>query len=265
VHSEKLFFRKRSKPPIRSRSKGIRRPSGGKRRCTKSVFGLMPQVLPVIAGQVLYFIESKHAARPPSSAIVGAGGIGPGNWPNRFRVLEWAEGLVPDPDDPDRGSPRSTGISGKLRFAIIGPRAGGMTRGWAKAHLRRGPTIRSSRLSEWWARFALPTLQIFWACQPFLDQKLGPVQRRSGARALVMSGLPAVSTSVASTTRDRDAPGREVEPRRASVGVRDCRGDPGSWCGDSRGCRSAASSFVIERNIGEDGPRLVPGSRAFGG
>ena len=64
-------------------------------------FGLMPQVLPVIAGQVLYFIESEHPIgdhhrhrrrrrhRPATGRTDPRAGM--------------AEGVVPDPDDPDRG------------------------------------------------------------------------------------------------------------------------------------------------------------------
>jgi len=83
-------------------------------------FGLMPQVLPVIAGQVLYFIES-NTRSATIIGIVGAGGIGL-QLAEQIRVLEWqkisflilmilAAVAVID------------WISGKLRFAIIGQRA----------------------------------------------------------------------------------------------------------------------------------------------
>ncbi len=64
-------------------------------------FGLMPQVLPVIAGQVLYFIEFEYALghhhrhrrrrrhRPAAGRTDPRAGV--------------AEGLVPDPDDSGRG------------------------------------------------------------------------------------------------------------------------------------------------------------------
>ena len=64
-------------------------------------FGLLPQVLPVIAGQVLYFIEFEHALgdhhrhrrrrrhRPAARRADPRAGM--------------AEGVVPDPDDPGRG------------------------------------------------------------------------------------------------------------------------------------------------------------------
>ncbi|HEY4988064.1 MAG TPA: phosphonate ABC transporter, permease protein PhnE [Bradyrhizobium sp.] len=83
-------------------------------------FGLMPQVLPVIAGQVLYFIES-NTRSATIIGIVGAGGIGL-QLAEQIRVLEWqkvsflilmiliAVAVI-------------DWISGKLRFAIIGPRA----------------------------------------------------------------------------------------------------------------------------------------------
>ena len=83
-------------------------------------FGLMPQVLPVIAGQVLYFIES-NTRSATIIGIVGAGGIGL-HLAEQIRVLEWQKvsflilmilAAVAAID----------WISGKLRFAIIGQRA----------------------------------------------------------------------------------------------------------------------------------------------
>jgi phosphonate transport system permease protein len=83
-------------------------------------FGLMPQVLPVIAGQVLYFIES-NTRSATIIGIVGAGGIGL-QLAEQIRVLEWqkvsflilmilvAVAII-------------DWISSKLRFAIIGRRA----------------------------------------------------------------------------------------------------------------------------------------------
>jgi phosphonate transport system permease protein len=83
-------------------------------------FGLLPQVLPVIAGQVLYFIES-NTRSATIIGIVGAGGIGL-QLAEQIRVLEWqkvsflilmiliAVAII-------------DWISGKLRFAIIGRRA----------------------------------------------------------------------------------------------------------------------------------------------
>ncbi|MGY4511326.1 phosphonate ABC transporter permease subunit PhnE [Bradyrhizobium sp. USDA 3650] len=50
-------------------------------------FGLLPQVLPVIAGQVLYFIES-NTRSATIIGIVGAGGIGL-QLAEQIRVLEW--------------------------------------------------------------------------------------------------------------------------------------------------------------------------------
>jgi phosphonate transport system permease protein len=83
-------------------------------------FGLMPQVLPVIAGQVLYFIES-NTRSATIIGIVGAGGIGL-HLAEQIRVLEWQKVsflilmiLV--------AVAAIDWISGKLRFAIIGPRA----------------------------------------------------------------------------------------------------------------------------------------------
>jgi phosphonate transport system permease protein len=83
-------------------------------------FGLLPQVLPVIAGQVLYFIES-NVRSATIIGIVGAGGIGL-QLAEQIRVLEWqrvsflilmilvAVAVI-------------DWISGRLRFAIIGRRA----------------------------------------------------------------------------------------------------------------------------------------------
>jgi phosphonate transport system permease protein len=83
-------------------------------------FGLMPQVLPVIAGQVLYFIES-NTRSATIIGIVGAGGIGL-QLAEQIRVLEWQKVsflilmiLV--------AVTAIDWISVKLRFAIIGQRA----------------------------------------------------------------------------------------------------------------------------------------------
>jgi len=83
-------------------------------------FGLLPQVLPVIAGQVLYFIES-NTRSATIIGIVGAGGIGL-QLAEQIRVLEWQKVsflilmiLV--------SVAAIDWISGKLRFAIIGRRA----------------------------------------------------------------------------------------------------------------------------------------------
>ena len=83
-------------------------------------FGLMPQVLPVIAGQVLYFIES-NTRSATIIGIVGAGGIGL-QLAEQIRVREWQKvsflilmSFV--------AVAAIDWISGKLRFAIIGQRA----------------------------------------------------------------------------------------------------------------------------------------------
>jgi len=83
-------------------------------------FGLLPQVLPVIAGQVLYFIES-NTRSATIIGIVGAGGIGL-QLAEQIRVLEWQKVsflivmiLI--------AVAAIDFISGKLRFAIIGRRA----------------------------------------------------------------------------------------------------------------------------------------------
>ena len=83
-------------------------------------FGLLPQVIPVIAGQVLYFIES-NTRSATIIGIVGAGGIGL-QLAEQIRVLEWQHVsflilmiLV--------AVAAIDWVSGKLRFAIIGKRA----------------------------------------------------------------------------------------------------------------------------------------------
>jgi phosphonate transport system permease protein len=80
-------------------------------------FGLLPQVIPVIAGQVLYFIES-NVRSATIIGIVGAGGIGL-QLAEQIRVLEWQKvsfiillilvtvAII-------------DWLSSKLRFAIIG-------------------------------------------------------------------------------------------------------------------------------------------------
>jgi phosphonate transport system permease protein len=83
-------------------------------------FGLLPQVLPVIAGQMLYFFES-NTRSATIIGIVGAGGIGL-QLAEQIRVLEWQKVsflilmiLV--------AVAAIDWISSKLRFAIIGRRA----------------------------------------------------------------------------------------------------------------------------------------------
>jgi phosphonate transport system permease protein len=97
---------------------GIRASGGGVLHEIR--FGLMPQVLPVIAGQVLYFIES-NTRSATIIGIVGAGGIGL-QLAEQIRVLEWQKVsflilmiLI--------AVAAIDWISGKLRFAIIGRRA----------------------------------------------------------------------------------------------------------------------------------------------
>ena len=83
-------------------------------------FGLLPQVLPVIAGQVLYFIES-NTRSATIIGIVGAGGIGL-QLAEHIRVLELKKVsflilmILVAVSAIDL-------ISSRLRFAIIGRRA----------------------------------------------------------------------------------------------------------------------------------------------
>jgi phosphonate transport system permease protein len=98
---------------------GVTSVGGGKAHEIR--FGLLPQVLPVIASQVLYFIES-NTRSSTIIGIVGAGGIGL-YLAETIRTLEWQQvsflillilAAVSAIDV----------LSGKLRFAIIGRRAG---------------------------------------------------------------------------------------------------------------------------------------------
>jgi phosphonate transport system permease protein len=99
----------------RRQVEGIRAAGGS--RLQEIRFGLLPQVIPVIAGQVLYFIES-NTRSATIIGIVGAGGIGL-QLAEQIRVLEWQKVsfiivlilvtvAVID------------WLSSKLRFAIIG-------------------------------------------------------------------------------------------------------------------------------------------------
>ncbi|MEW6642235.1 MAG: phosphonate ABC transporter, permease protein PhnE [Pseudomonadota bacterium] len=101
----------------RKQVEGIRASGGNKLHEIR--FGLMPQVLPVIASQVLYFIES-NTRDATIIGIVGAGGIGL-QLAEQIRVLEWQRVsflilmvliTVAIIDF----------VSGRLRFAIIGRR-----------------------------------------------------------------------------------------------------------------------------------------------
>ncbi len=98
---------------------GVASVGGGKAHEIR--FGLLPQVLPVIASQVLYYIES-NTRSSTIIGIVGAGGIGL-YLAETIRTLEWQQvsflillilAAVSTIDF----------LSGKLRFAIIGKRAG---------------------------------------------------------------------------------------------------------------------------------------------
>jgi len=97
---------------------GVASVGGGKAHEIR--FGLLPQVLPVIASQVLYFIES-NTRSSTIIGIVGAGGIGL-YLAETIRTLEWQQvsflillvlAAVSAIDF----------LSSKLRFAIIGRRA----------------------------------------------------------------------------------------------------------------------------------------------
>jgi phosphonate transport system permease protein len=65
---------------------GVRAAGGG--RLAELRFGLVPQVLPVIASQILYFVES-NTRSATIIGIVGAGGIGL-HLAEQIRTLEWS-------------------------------------------------------------------------------------------------------------------------------------------------------------------------------
>jgi phosphonate transport system permease protein len=66
---------------------GVR--AAGGRRLAEVRFGLLPQVAPVIAGQILYYIES-NTRSATIIGVVGAGGIGL-RLSEQIRVLEWRQ------------------------------------------------------------------------------------------------------------------------------------------------------------------------------
>jgi phosphonate transport system permease protein len=74
-------------------SADVKQPEGvraaGGWRMAEVRFGLLPQVLPVIAGQILYFIES-NTRSATIIGVVGAGGIGL-YLSEQIRVLEWKQ------------------------------------------------------------------------------------------------------------------------------------------------------------------------------
>lgn len=93
--------------------------STGGSRLAAIRFGILPQILPVIAGQVLYFFES-NTRSATIIGIVGAGGIG--LWlTEAIRTLEWREVslivlmILVTVAVIDQ-------ISGRIRFAVIGDR-----------------------------------------------------------------------------------------------------------------------------------------------
>lgn len=97
---------------------GVTSSGGGKLHEIR--FGLLPQVLPVIASQVLYYIES-NTRSSTIIGIVGAGGIGL-YLAETIRTLEWQQVsflillVLAAVSVIDL-------LSNKLRFAIIGKRA----------------------------------------------------------------------------------------------------------------------------------------------
>ena len=70
-----------------AKPEGVR--AAGGRGSAEVRFGLLPQVLPVIAGQMLYFIES-NTRSATIIGVVGAGGIGL-YLSEQIRVLEWRQ------------------------------------------------------------------------------------------------------------------------------------------------------------------------------
>jgi phosphonate transport system permease protein len=68
-------------------AEGIR--STGGTRAQEFRFGVLPQVMPVIAGQILYYFES-NTRSATVIGIVGAGGIGL-HLSELIRTLEWQQ------------------------------------------------------------------------------------------------------------------------------------------------------------------------------
>jgi phosphonate transport system permease protein len=66
---------------------GVR--ASGAPRWAEVRYGLLPQVMPVIAGQILYYIES-NTRSATIIGVVGAGGIGL-HLAEQIRVLEWRQ------------------------------------------------------------------------------------------------------------------------------------------------------------------------------
>ncbi len=97
---------------------GVR--AAGGRPLAEVRFGVLPQVLPVIAGQILYFIES-NTRSATIIGVVGAGGIGL-YLSEQIRVLEWQQVsflillILLSVAAIDF-------VSGKLRAAMMGRRA----------------------------------------------------------------------------------------------------------------------------------------------
>ena len=198
-------------------------------------FGLLPQVLPVIAGQVLYFIES-NTRSATIIGIVGAGGIGL-QLAEQIRVLEWQKVsflilmiLV--------AVAAIDFVSSKLRFAIIGRRGCRLSSSPLPACGER-PKRRSAAGEE--DSRASPSAHRDCGCSPSpqpsprkngarergsplrLHQKLHPLRRET--RVLRHQRL-ALEIEVRRIDHQDRPPQRQIEPR--GVGrVDDAGGDPG--------------------------------------
>ena len=97
-----------------------------RRRLAADPLRHVPQVLPVIAGQVLYFFES-NTRSATIIGIVGAGGIGL-HLSEQIRALEWQQRRLHRPDDPGHGRGDRRGLHPPAAAAD-----GGLSRPFAAA------------------------------------------------------------------------------------------------------------------------------------
>jgi hypothetical protein len=122
-------------------------------------FGLMPQVLPVIAGQVLYFIESNtrsgddHRYRRRGRHRFAARGTDP--------RTGMAEGIVPDPDDPGRRRGNRLDFE-QAALCHHRPSGGGITFSRSRPGTRRA----RPRNARAWSSGACPRYRRRWRRPP---------------------------------------------------------------------------------------------------
>ena len=147
-------------------------------------FGLLPQVIPILLSQVLYYFES-NTRSATIIGIVGAGGIGL-QLAEQIRVLEWQKVsflillILITVSAIDW-------ISGKLRFAIIGKRAIASLAATSHSRPRTRPVRRQSARA--WSAAACPRHRRR-CCRP---RRIGRPSARSSRAASVASTIAAVT------------------------------------------------------------------------